>query len=468
MMEGDAGKLFIGGISWDTNDDRLREYFETFGEVVEAVIMRDRTTGRARGFGFVVFADPAVAEQVVMEKHMIDGRMVEAKKAVPRDDQQAITKSSTSAHSSPGPGRTKKIFVGGLASTVTEIDFRKYFEQFGNITDVVVMYDHNTNRPRGFGFITYDSEEAVDKALYKTFHELNGKTVEVKRAVPKELSPGPNVRSPVGGYNFALNRVNNFLNGYTQGYNPTSVGGYGMRMDGRFGLLSSSRNGGYASFGPGYGFGMNLDPGLNPGIGGSSNFNSNLPYGRQMSPYYSGSSSRYNSSVNYSGIGGDNSGSVFNSLARNLWGNSNPNYSAGTGNSNSLMSSGNGGLDGFGTNDSVNWGNPPVPAQNTGSGSAYGGGGLGYGTGESNFGLGSSNYMGRINGPSNVNASFNVSNNGYGRNYADAAGSGGTIYGDSTWRTASSDLDGSGPFDYGLRNPAADVANKSSAGYIGH
>jgi RNA-binding protein Musashi len=38
--------------------------------------MKDRATGRARGFGFVVFADPAVAERVVMEKHLIDGRNV--------------------------------------------------------------------------------------------------------------------------------------------------------------------------------------------------------------------------------------------------------------------------------------------------------------------------------------------------------------------------------------------------------
>jgi len=80
-MESDLGKLFIGGISWDTNEDRLREYFTNYGEVVEAVIMKDRTTGRARGFGFVVFADPSVAERVVMEKHTIDGRVVEAKKS---------------------------------------------------------------------------------------------------------------------------------------------------------------------------------------------------------------------------------------------------------------------------------------------------------------------------------------------------------------------------------------------------
>lgn len=75
-MEPENGKLFVGGISWDTDEDRLKEYFGSYGEVSEAVIMRDRLTGRARGFGFVVFVDPAVAERVVMEKHMIDGRTV--------------------------------------------------------------------------------------------------------------------------------------------------------------------------------------------------------------------------------------------------------------------------------------------------------------------------------------------------------------------------------------------------------
>ena len=77
-MESDLGKLFIGGISWDTDEERLKEYFGKYGEVVEAMIMRDRVTGRARGFGFIIFADPAVAERVIMDKHMIDGRTVRA------------------------------------------------------------------------------------------------------------------------------------------------------------------------------------------------------------------------------------------------------------------------------------------------------------------------------------------------------------------------------------------------------
>ncbi|KAI8537355.1 hypothetical protein RHMOL_Rhmol09G0017500 [Rhododendron molle] len=200
-MQSDLGKVFVGGISRDTDGECLKEYFSCYGEVLEAVSMRDRSTGRARGFGFVVFADPAAAQRVLQDKHIIDGRMVEAKKAVPRDDQSTTSRSSSSIQGSPGPGRTRKIFVGGLASTVTESDFKMYFDQFGTITDVAVMYDHNTRRPRGFGFITYDSEDAVDKVLLKTFHELNGKLVEVKRAVPKEMSPGP-TQSPLGGYNY--------------------------------------------------------------------------------------------------------------------------------------------------------------------------------------------------------------------------------------------------------------------------
>lgn len=75
-MQSDLGKLFIGGISWDTNGERLKEYFSSFGEVLEAVIMKDHTTGRARGFGFIVFSDPVVSERVTREKHNIDGRMV--------------------------------------------------------------------------------------------------------------------------------------------------------------------------------------------------------------------------------------------------------------------------------------------------------------------------------------------------------------------------------------------------------
>ena len=55
------------------------------------------------------------------------------------------------------------MFVGGLAPTVDELAFRQYFEQFGAVEDAVVMYDHDSKRPRGFGFITFVLEDTVDQ-----------------------------------------------------------------------------------------------------------------------------------------------------------------------------------------------------------------------------------------------------------------------------------------------------------------
>ncbi|MBA0741752.1 hypothetical protein Gogos_014881 [Gossypium gossypioides] len=458
------GKLFIGGISWDTNEERLKEYFSTFGEVVEAVIMKDRTTGRARGFGFVVFSDPAVAERVILEKHNIDGRMVEAKKAVPRDDQNIMSRSTSSTHGSPGPGRTKKIFVGGLASTVTESDFKKYFDQFGNITDVVVMYDHNTQRPRGFGFITYDLEEAVEKVLLKNFHELNGKMVEVKRAVPKELSPGPS-RSPLSGYNYGLNRVNSFLNGYTQGYTPSSVGGYGLRMDGRFSAIAGGRSV-FPPFGSGYGMGMNFEPGLNPSFGNSANFTSNMNYGRGLSPYYIGNTNRFGSPIGCDGTTGGNT-SFFSSVTRNLWGNGGLNYNTNAASSGAYMGSGSGSIGGssFG-NSGINWGSSAISSQVGGNNVSSNSANFAYGTGDNSFGLGTAGY-GRNSG-TNVapTSSYVASNGGYDGAFADIYG-GASVYGDTTWRSSTSEQDDSGSFGYVLGSAASDVSGKSSPGYVG-
>ncbi|KAG6719262.1 hypothetical protein I3842_04G193500 [Carya illinoinensis] len=461
-MQSDSGKLFIGGISWDTSEERLKEYFNSYGEVVEAVIMKDRTTGRARGFGFVVFADSAVADRVIMEKHSIDGRMVEAKKAVPRDDQNILSRTSGSTHGSPGPGPTRKIFVGGLASTVTESDFKKYFDQFGIITDVVVMYDHNTQRPRGFGFITYDSEEAVDKVLVKSFHELNGKMVEVKRAVPKELSPGPS-RSPLGGYNYGPSRANSFLSGYNQGYPPNTVEGYGLRMDGRLSPVAGGRTA-LPPFGSGYGMGINFEPGLSPGFGGSSNFNSNLSYGRGLNPYYVGNSNRFSSPIGYDSRNGGNS--FFSSATRNLWGSGGLNFGTNPASSSAYQGPGRGSIaEGTFVNNGVNWGSSEIFAQG-GNSVSNNSGNLAYGGGDNSYGLGTGVY-GRKSGNSVAQtSSYAASNGGFDGAFADFY-SGGSEYGDTTWRSSNAEQDGSGPFGYGFGSTVSNVSSKTPPGYVG-
>ncbi len=76
-------KLFVGSLSWDTDDSGLRAAFEQFGEVTEAKVITERDTGRSRGFGFVTFSDPAAADEAIenMNGQSLDGRPIRVNEA---------------------------------------------------------------------------------------------------------------------------------------------------------------------------------------------------------------------------------------------------------------------------------------------------------------------------------------------------------------------------------------------------
>jgi len=71
-------KLFVGSLSWDTNDEGLRNAFSVHGEISEAIVISDRDTGRSRGFGFVTFDDDEAADKAVaaLNGTELDGRTI--------------------------------------------------------------------------------------------------------------------------------------------------------------------------------------------------------------------------------------------------------------------------------------------------------------------------------------------------------------------------------------------------------
>ncbi|KAJ0971170.1 hypothetical protein J5N97_019129 [Dioscorea zingiberensis] len=68
-------KIFVGGLAWETQRDTMRRYFEQFGEILEAVVITDKHTGRSKGYGFVTFKNPDAALRACQDPTpVIDGR----------------------------------------------------------------------------------------------------------------------------------------------------------------------------------------------------------------------------------------------------------------------------------------------------------------------------------------------------------------------------------------------------------
>nr|DBA28420.1 TPA: hypothetical protein GDO54_008791 [Pyxicephalus adspersus] len=82
-MSSDEGKLFIGGLSFDTNEQSLEQVFSKYGQVSDVVVVKDRETKRSRGFGFVTFENPDDAKDAMqaMNGMSVDGRQIRVDQA---------------------------------------------------------------------------------------------------------------------------------------------------------------------------------------------------------------------------------------------------------------------------------------------------------------------------------------------------------------------------------------------------
>lgn len=85
-----AKKLFIGGLSWDTTDAKLSEFFSQAGKVVSATVVTDKLSGKSRGFGFVEMSTDEEAEQAKQKLNgqTLDGRAIAVNDARPQERQE--------------------------------------------------------------------------------------------------------------------------------------------------------------------------------------------------------------------------------------------------------------------------------------------------------------------------------------------------------------------------------------------
>uniref|UniRef100_UPI00398F5F7C heterogeneous nuclear ribonucleoprotein D-like n=1 Tax=Pristiophorus japonicus TaxID=55135 RepID=UPI00398F5F7C len=260
--EEDAGKMFVGGLSWDTSKKDLKDYFSKFGEVVDCTIKMDPATGRSRGFGFILFRDSSCADRVLDQKeHKLDGRVVDPKRAM------AMKKEPV-----------KKIFVGGLHPDTPEDKIREYFGAFGEVESIELPMDSKTNKRRGFCFISFKEEEPVKKILEKKYHDVGSSKCEIKVAQPKEVYQQQQQWGGRGSFTGrgrgggrGGGQSQNWSQGYSNNYwNPSYGSSYGY-----------SGQSGYGAYG-GYDYtGYNYNSGYYGGYGQGYDYNqSNGNYGK--------------------------------------------------------------------------------------------------------------------------------------------------------------------------------------------
>jgi len=254
----DERKIFVGGLSWETTVDDLREYFNKFGKVEDCTLKTDLTTGRSRGFGFVMFESSADVDKVVAEtSHTLHGRSIDPKRAKARGGKEPI----------------KKVFVGGLDPETPEDEIRKFFGQYGKIEEIDLPYDKNKQQRRAFCFITFESEAIVDACCEKPKQTIAGKEVDVKKAAPKENNGGFYGRGRgFPGRGFGRGRGRGGYNDYGQGYDY-NYGPYGGYDYGGYGGYGGYGYGGYDYYNQGWG--NNYQGYGNSGYGNSGGYGNN-------------------------------------------------------------------------------------------------------------------------------------------------------------------------------------------------
>ncbi|XP_015903171.1 heterogeneous nuclear ribonucleoprotein A1, A2/B1 homolog [Parasteatoda tepidariorum] len=281
-------KLFIGGLNYKSTEESLKAHFEQWGEIVDCVVMKDPHTRKSRGFGFITYRRAHMVDDAQAARpHKIDGREVEPKRAVPREDSGKPEAQVT----------VNKLYVAGLRDDLGEEDLRDYFGSYGNIVSVNVVTDKSTGKKRGFAFVEFDDYDPVDKCVLQK-HNYKGRKLEVKKALSRDEMNNLKMKKEMGGFRGRGGR-----------------GGGESRLEGRgeWRTADDYDRGGYGS-GGGYGnsYGGGNDWGSSSGGYGDS-------YGSSGGSGYGGggyggsdsySSSGYGASDSYGSSGGYGGGSA--------------------------------------------------------------------------------------------------------------------------------------------------------------
>ncbi|XP_075490848.1 UBP1-associated protein 2C-like [Primulina tabacum] len=215
-------KLFVRGLAWNTSSETLCAAFQEHGEIEEGAVIHDKTTGKSRGYGFITYKDMESAQRALRAPgKMIDGRMAACNLA-----SEGLNNSSSTLDQAQ-----RKLYVGGLSPETSSEMLLSYFGRHGEIEEGSVAYDKDSNKSRGFGFVTYKTVEGAKRALDDPQKILGGRNITVKLAdnYKGKVTPAGVVPVPVhmtAGYQQKAYSETGASIGYSYSLSMASFGSY--------------------------------------------------------------------------------------------------------------------------------------------------------------------------------------------------------------------------------------------------
>lgn len=177
MEPPEDAKLFVGNLPYDVDSQKLAELFEQVGTVEVAEVIYNRDTDQSRGFGFVTMSTVEEAEEAVekFSSYDLGGRPLTVNKAAPRGARPERPPRAFE------PGF--RIYVGNLPWDVDNGRLEQIFSEHGKVEQARVVFDRETGRSRGFGFVTMSSETEMNDAIAALDGQsLDGRAIRVNVA----------------------------------------------------------------------------------------------------------------------------------------------------------------------------------------------------------------------------------------------------------------------------------------------
>ena len=179
--------MFLGGLPFKAKEKDIKDFFKACGPI-ESVELKVGDDGRASGFGFLVFKKAeSVAKAVEMSGQEMMGRWIKVSEANGAEGKRA---SGSFTPQKPKPEGCTNVFIGNLAFDIEEDSVRSFFEDCGNVVSVRLATDRETGNLKGFGHVSFDDTDAVDKAVAKAGEYLKGRAIRVDYSEDRRESGG--------------------------------------------------------------------------------------------------------------------------------------------------------------------------------------------------------------------------------------------------------------------------------------